>query len=681
MNNIFLPELKSIEIKNFTLYPNGLNFKYDFVNGVNLIVGGNGMGKTTFVNIIKYAIIGHYKEGYDFTRTYLGRKIDKRTNHPWNYFKKRMDDSISHSYPATVKITFHVNGTEFKIERDLNNIQILSVSVNNDQLLGELIDQSTYDRLFYDYSREKNEDTKKDLYKKLSNSLPFKFEESIEHCSNMEFDDLIYFVNKILFFGEDHQTILWGNNSSEDVQTELFNKYFNDRNLNNERQEANRWAKYYDTQARHTSEDIRVIRKVLDKVTNDADINTSINQVRENLEKFKDERESLSDLLDQNQITRKETDRELRLATNKVNELSQEISQIELRNKNAENILLQNQWITLHKNYHNYVKSITSNALCPLCNQELEESFVKYKTEKNENCILCDQKIHESEEIVIDTDYKENISSIKVEIQNYQNFIYECDDRLKKLDNEFRLGKQKLRDINSEIRNFEYSLIEKENNKEDDPADKLQAFYDEIAELELKKEKFQEESKTYKNRSQEITDKIEEVIIKNVLNFSSLFAGYAEKFLGVRCSLTYDEIDGQKRFYPVIDGKIREREEELSESQRFFVDHAFRMSILSFFYKTPSFYIVETPDSSLDISYERNAADVFMRFLEKPYALILTTNLNNSEFLNYLAKSAHTVGTINLLEIGKKSPIQDNNQFLGSILNKVQININERKNT
>ncbi|WP_372935890.1 AAA family ATPase [Mariniphaga sediminis] len=64
------------EYLNFTLYPNGLNFKYDFVNGVNLIVGGNRMGKTTFVNIIKYAIIGHYKEGYDFTRTHLGRKIE-----------------------------------------------------------------------------------------------------------------------------------------------------------------------------------------------------------------------------------------------------------------------------------------------------------------------------------------------------------------------------------------------------------------------------------------------------------------------------------------------------------------------------------------------------------------------------------------------------------------------------
>ena len=51
---IFLPELLSINIKNYTLYPNGLDYTFDFVKGVNLVLGGNGMGKTTFVNIIKF---------------------------------------------------------------------------------------------------------------------------------------------------------------------------------------------------------------------------------------------------------------------------------------------------------------------------------------------------------------------------------------------------------------------------------------------------------------------------------------------------------------------------------------------------------------------------------------------------------------------------------------------------
>ena len=54
---IYLPELLSINIKNYTLYPNGLDYTFDFVKGVNLVLGGNGMGKTTFVNIIRFAIL------------------------------------------------------------------------------------------------------------------------------------------------------------------------------------------------------------------------------------------------------------------------------------------------------------------------------------------------------------------------------------------------------------------------------------------------------------------------------------------------------------------------------------------------------------------------------------------------------------------------------------------------
>lgn len=73
MRNIFLPELLSINIKNYTLYPNGLDYTFDFVKGFNLILGGNGMGKTTFVSLIKYALIGNYKNSMNILE--LTKKI------------------------------------------------------------------------------------------------------------------------------------------------------------------------------------------------------------------------------------------------------------------------------------------------------------------------------------------------------------------------------------------------------------------------------------------------------------------------------------------------------------------------------------------------------------------------------------------------------------------------------
>ena len=111
----------------------------------------------------------------------------------------------------------------------------------------------------------------------------------------------------------------------------------------------------------------------------------------------------------------------------------------------------------------------------------------------------------------------------------------------------------------------------------------------------------------------------------------------------------------------------------MSESQRFFVDHSFRMSILTFFYQSPSFYIVETPDSSLDLSYEKNAAEVFLQFLRKPNIVIVTSNLNNSSFIDHLI-SEHGIrlSMVGLLDIAKQSSIQGGNEQIKSMYNEIK---------
>src|SRR4051794_24813309 len=117
MRKVFLPRLQKIRIQNYTLYPGGLDFHYSFINGVNLIIGGNGMGKTTLVNIIKYGIIGHYRKQFDFTRTYQERKIERRTVHATDYFNNRQDSSIAASGRPTVTIDFKINQDQYRVHR------------------------------------------------------------------------------------------------------------------------------------------------------------------------------------------------------------------------------------------------------------------------------------------------------------------------------------------------------------------------------------------------------------------------------------------------------------------------------------------------------------------------------------------------------------------------------------
>ena len=87
----------------------------------------------------------------------------------------------------------------------------------------------------------------------------------------------------------------------------------------------------------------------------------------------------------------------------------------------------------------------------------------------------------------------------------------------------------------------------------------------------------------------------------------------------------------------------------------------------------------ETPDSSLDVSYEKNAAKIFLEYVKQPNELILTSNLNNSEFLEYLIEEAKAINYINLLKIGKQSAIQSNSAELLNASNKIEKIINGKR--
>lgn len=660
MRKIYLPELASICIRNFTLYPNGLNYEYNFVKGVNLILGGNGMGKTTFVNIIKYSIIGHYKKPFDYTRTYKERMIEKRIVYPMNYFKNRMDSQILIDESAKVIIRFYIDNKEFIVERDLENIIMCSCYVDGEKIDGKLINQLKYETL--------DEEEKKDY-------LQFKYEKIVEKYSGLQFDDLIFFVNEILFFGEDHKTILWNDGViGADVQNELFNKYFNSPELDRERQEALRQSKYFDSLARHRSEDIRAIRKVLDKINNKNHDTNSISEIL----KVKTEIEKIDRRLSTIQSSRVNNDQLVAIMQNDLNDLIFKSNELEIKINKAKAELASKIWEKLHPQYDIFIKNIKNNHICPICNKSNEALFTQ-TLEMPNHCFACGTELEEIKDENLKIIYKEisdDYKNIHTKIQNNQKEIKRYDDSNILLDKEFRELDLKRRSLLTKLRSIEFS-----KSKTNTPND-LQAFFDEIEKLEIEKEFNQNKSKQESIKAEKISQEIEHQITQNVTKFSALFSSFAEKFLGVKCSLTFDCLNGNlnRRFYPVIDGRIRLFEEELSESQRFFIDHSFRMSILSFFYTKPTFYIVETPDSSLDLSYEKNAATVFLKFLKQPNTLIITSNLNNSLFVDYIADNEDdiNVSIIGLLDIAKQSVIQNMSITLLEMYNSIKSKITKK---
>lgn len=659
---IYLPELLSINIKNYTLYPNGLDYTFEFVKGANLVLGGNGMGKTTFVNIIRFAILGLYKKPFGYTRTYQGNIIEKRQLFPQKYFSSRMDDSVRTDTSPTVSISMKINNIRVELTRDLSSITLTKLKVDGIEVLGNLIDQVDYEKL-------------SDIEKK--DTLPYKYENIIKTNTNLEFDDLIFFVNEVLFFGEDHKTILWNDEGFfPDVQSELFNKYFNDPDLDKKRQEAIRKAKYFDSLSRHISEDIRAINKVLSKMKEApvTDHSTNKENIAFTLIDLKAELARMNTKLETIQKERVSKSQHISLLQNDINKISLSVNDKDKQFKQIEEELNSHIWETVHPLYHIFIKNIQLNHVCPMCSHPNGELVERVTNEQN-NCFVCGTPIstNTDTDIILRKQFEEisverkslyqSINSKKQKIQNIEQEIIN-------LDSEFSNIESRKREIQQNIRELEY-----ENVMSDNSQNSIQPFLDEVNSLTQQKEYYQKQRDEQYDIVTSISNEIEDIITANVQAFSSIFSQYAGKFLGVPCELTYMKQvrDSNKRFYPIIDGKVRFYEEEMSESQRFFVDHSFRMSILTFFYKTPSFYIVETPDSSLDISYEGNAASVFAEFLKKPNSLIITSNLNNSLFIEHLLNQKDIdLGIVGLLEIAKQSTIQNTNEQLKIIYQNIK---------
>lgn len=644
---IYLPTLKRVKISNYSLFREDID--YEFILGLNLIIGGNGIGKTTFINIIKYALIGLYKKDLD-VRVYKGEKRLIRGNYANcnTFFRNRTEEKDSDKN-GVVELWFDINEISFYVKRSLFDVKIEKASYIKDDkeyiIEGIPSKQDIYKG--YDYYNDKNDNT----------NLQYNYERIVSEASNLsDFEDLIFFVNQILFFGESRENVLW----SRSVQERLLSSFLNDSSLEKERKEYTLEAKYQDSISRHKQEEIKAITRVLKKI-NKKDMEYDQLTVMKEIERYEALKVQLENDSDNYQ-------KKLCTLYNKDSQITKEINEKEKEKQKLDAELKRTFWPKLNPKYEIYLRQYKGNHICPMCNSDLSDRVYE---EKNDECFFCHSKI------ICDPSQLNDVEVVTSELNLLEEkrmtiekniLVYESE--LKDIDSKYRKNKVDLFNEQSKLRSFE-----KANNRDDDKQESSYlAMVNRINELIIEKEKAAELSRKNRNNALMIMRKIQENLLEITKSISNIFSVFAENFMKLSCYLTLENTNNSdvKLFFPVIDNKIRYESEELSESQRFFVDYSFRMSILSYFYEMPSFYICETPDSSLDISYEENAVEIFMKYLEQPNSLILTSNLNNSTFIIQILDRAKDRKILNLLKYGKLSLVQKNHNILKKLSDEIE---------
>lgn len=607
-------KIENVVLRNFSLYKkNGEVYQVneDINDGVYCLAGANGLGKTTFLNAINYGLTGIVlepnKEVYS-----PGEIVIANKRYTERYFIGRIDAKDEEF--AEIEITFKVNNKSFRIIRSFFEREELK--------LLEIFYYSSGNKISQFHS--KNESPKE---------LNVFFEKSL--ASEIGFTNFGYFIFYqlyVLTFDENRRMIFWDDRASSTALAVAFNsdptdaERLSDISRRMEKHESNgRNARWQATQSNNK------VKELLEK-TNEKKPN--------NHELLESEFNHLHKTLESAERTYKNINIEYDTMLKKQSNINSEIMQFRIehtrlfsryskpRSKLLENtnvlLSIQKQECCLCGSHGTYIidsieKSIHKDS-CPLCNTAINESDNVEQTKVLE-------LIQRNDELLALK--SADLEKIILEIENKKN-------EAQKAEFEFNRIKSKLKDFTEDNPNISFkgtgnknidSLIEQYQNQFD--------LSDKMSKDEYKKrDKLKPEYET-------LLRKIEDSYKEARTVFVPIFKKLAKSFIGLELNIHPNRSNRGIKLVLELKDSARTESFQLSESQRFFLDIALRMSLAIFLSqgKNGATMMVDTPEGSLDIAYESRVGSMFAEFASVYHQnLFMTANINASQLLISLAE-------------------------------------------
>ncbi len=611
-----LPKLECMRIEGYDLYQ--CPMVIDFNKKLNIVFGTNGLGKTTLLTMIQYAIIGPYC-GAQKSRNYGGEQKKRRPIYEKNFFRNRMYEINEYAF---VRICFSINNDKYDVKHSLYKHSLISVMCNGKKIEGEEISYDNYETKFFS-KKAKN----------LDKYLIYNYHQELLKSTGLpDENSFIVMMNEIMFFTEDRDYIFW----NEDTGKLLIAKYFMDSEKYLKYEEAQQLVKMYDSQARLKTYEMSFIKKFLGneplKKKDDIDREKYLQRLTENNQDIERCKELLCKMNEQLYKLDKERI-ENRI---KYEQCVKEIS--DLDNKWYENIFPDEY----QEKYKRYEPAI-SHKRCPFCGSE-GIVFPKHI----DQCFFCGERI----------EIKENIDLKELDIQK-RNKEIERDI----LQNNFGVLKGEICEIRKKIRDGEKKLnelLEIENKLKIQLDQTEDENYRKYRKMELEKKELINELEKAKAVERKMRKEIDRGVDGVFQEYYGIFKKYASSFFGINQTVNLKLVGNKEdRLFKIqLNDSDRETYYDMSESQRIFLDLSYRLSILDYFHLN-SYFICETPDSTLDLIFEDNAVKTFSNYISAGNSLILSANARNSTLILKLAEQyKSSIGIINLLD---KSRIGYNN--------------------
>lgn len=616
---IKLPVMRRLSIRNYSLYPgeNGQGLDLEFPSGVTVLVGINGVGKTTLLNLLMRMLLGPTERGKGDRD--LGRVSDRAlvVDRKFSFFADRVPEKLDGN--ATATLVYSIGEREYTVTRNLQTMTLKSV-----KLRGRSISS-------------------------LTSELDF-LKEMARHAGLPSEYDFHVVVRYLQFFTEERQPILW----SAATQFEFFKALFLDTALTKEISDTFKAIQRSDSDYRNRLNQLNQrkerLKEAQGRVTVADDLEALRVQIREaqtRSEAIETEYGHAQESVDGLQQRAQELDNELNQLEGTVGDLEDEL-------ENADAAFVAQALPSLDDKAKFLMAGLNSRQGCFVCgNRKKGQLETVQKQLKGGHCFVCEHPIT-GRGAKVQPLAAAQVRSLEQRLNDLTVQIKQTDSERDALRRELSSKLQTLRTAATRRAQavVDLALLQ---SKLPDPEGSAGALEADIVAEEAALKVLNEDRKTFAEeyREQIGRGRVEMEGYKEALR--TTLTRYAEAFLQEKVEVRFSAQDkvkiatgvgqvGMPSFSIAMTSgthqapKSRLSSESVSESQKEFLDLAFRVTLLDMACADGAkSLVIETPEASLDSWFMLRAASLMRQFAPANQApmrnLIATSNLNGTDMI------------------------------------------------
>jgi DNA repair exonuclease SbcCD ATPase subunit len=603
-----LPRPEWVRLDAFSLFEREPSIEVDFTRApVFCLVGANGLGKSTFLAAISYAITGavgqpdrkfrNASDYYKQTRTYAAR-----------YFRGRIKPEDEQA--AQITLEMGVGDRRYRLTRGMFEPGSLRALEIFDGAGNPLVEDG----------EEMDDEERQELYE----------HHLLADTGLEDFSQLVFLQLFVLSFDERRALLFW---TSELMEEALRIAFGLDPERAREIAKLAARVEALESNARNDQWEATRTRKHLasllsagEEILAEADDTVA---EQERLQEQRDE--ALEDL---EAAARAVSDAQLQLA--------ERTSALRALRSDYDLVWSERLGVRGHPGSHPVVARSLEDRACMICGTEGDRvvKTIEGRLEKDA-CPLCNSKV-KMKDGAVGEDLADRLHQLDQEIVATQTEIRGDEKLIEAVEGDHADRRDHLAAIDRDLAEFELKN-EAAIAARGDSVGGLKVvearFKAQIAEAQKKRDRHRRERDAVRRKLKPLQDELVNSYAAAENDFVPAFTELARKFLGLELTIKIERKTDKVGLVLSVEGQNRRTEDALSESQRFFVDIALRMALIQQMSANgaPGCLCVDTPEGSLDIAYESKAGEMFAQFVDRGFELLMTANINTSKLLQRLA--------------------------------------------